>query len=666
MDGRHRSVPATFPETGRQSRGIRKQSLPGCGELLRCKQILDSLPGSDHLIRMVVATKPVSERRSVVVRFCGDSGDGMQLAGSQLTATSVVLGNDVATFPDFPAEIRAPRGTLAGVSGFQVHFAADEVMTPGDEVDTLVAMNPAALKENLQTLKRGETLIVDDDAFDARGLRQAGYESNPLEDGSLADWHVIRAPVTSLTKGAVAPTGLGRKGAEQNRNFFALGLVYWIYGRSLAPTLTFIARKFQGETGEAARLALEAGWSYGETTEALERSYIVPKAHLTPGRYRNLTGNEGLALGLVTAARLSGKKLFYSAYPITPASEILHTLSRLRPHGARTFQAEDEIAAAAACIGAAFGGAMAATGTSGPGMALKAESLGLAVMLELPMLVIDVQRGGPSTGLPTKVEQTDLLQAMFGRSGEAPMPVLAASGPGDCFQTVIEAWRIAVRLMTPVILLSDAYVANGAEPWRVPDLDELEPIPVRHPEAGEGPFQPYARDELLSRPWAIPGTPGLEHRIGGLEKKDGTGAISYDPANHQHMVDLRAQKVRNAQSLIPPLAVEGSESGDLLVLGWGGTMGACREAAMHAREEGLSVANAHLRHLNPMPANLGDVLARYRRILVPELNMGQLALLLRAQFDAPIEPLDKVQGRPFGVGELLAAIRERATPGRAA
>jgi len=615
---------------------------------------------------MDAATKPVTERRSVVVRFCGDSGDGMQLAGSQLTATSVLLGNDVATFPDFPAEIRAPRGTLAGVSGFQVHFGADEVMTPGDEVDTLVAMNPAALKENLATLKPGETLIVDDDAFDARGLKQAGYETNPLDDGTLFGWHVIRAPITSLTKGAVAPTGLGRKGAEQNRNFFALGLVYWIYGRSLEPTLTCIARKFKDEAGEAARLALNAGWSYGETTEALPRSYIVPKAKLTPGRYRNLTGNEGLALGLVTGARLSGKKLFYSAYPITPASDILHHLSRLRPHGVRTFQAEDEIAAAASCIGAAFGGAMAATGTSGPGMALKAESLGLAVMLELPMVVVDVQRGGPSTGLPTKVEQTDLLQAMFGRSGEAPMPILAANGPGDCFQTVIEAWRIAVRLMTPVIILSDAYVANGAEPWRVPELDELEPIEVHHPVAGEGPFEPYARDDLLSRPWAVPGTPGLEHRVGGLEKKDGTGAISYDPVNHQHMIDLRAQKVRNAQKLIPPLAVEGPESGELLVIGWGGTMGACREAATRARGEGLAVANAHLRHLNPMPGNLGEVLSRYNRILVPELNAGQLAFLLRARYDARIEPFDKVQGRPFGVEELLAVIRAQAAKGKAA
>jgi 2-oxoglutarate ferredoxin oxidoreductase subunit alpha len=583
----------------------------------------------------------------------------MQLAGSQLTQTSAFAGNDIATFPDFPAEIRAPRGSLAGVSGFQVQFAADAVLTPGDAVDALVAMNPAALHENLHWLKPGETLIVDDDAFDDRGLRQAGYAANPLEDGALADWHVVRAPVTTLTKAAVAPTGLGRKQSEQCRNFFTLGLVYWLYGRDPQSTLDFIGRKFKDETAEAARLALHAGWNYGETTEALERSYIVPAAKLAPGRYRNMTGNEALALGLIAAARLSGKTLFYSAYPITPASDILHLLSRHRAHGVRTFQAEDEIAAISACIGAAFGGSMAATSSSGPGLALKAEALGLAVMLELPLVVVNVQRGGPSTGLPTKVEQTDLLQALFGRSGEAPMPVLAASGPGDCFDTALEAWRIATRLMTPVMVLSDVFVANGAEPWRVPEMSELTPVPVRHPRAEDDdqPFRPYARDDLLARPWAVPGTPGLEHRIGGLEKKDGTGAISYDPENHQHMVELRAKKVENAQLLIPPLVADGPDTGDVLVLGWGGTMGACREAAMRARAEGLSVAHAHLRHLHPMPGNLGAVLGRYTHVLVPELNMGQLALLIRAQFGVELTPFNKVQGRPFTVEELLHAIR---------
>ncbi len=621
--------------------------------------------------------KPVSSRRSVVVRFCGDSGDGMQLAGSQLTATSAMAGNDVATFPDYPAEIRAPRGTLAGVSGFQVHFASDAVLTPGDEVDALVAMNPAALKTNLHWLKPGETLIADDDAFDARGLRQAGYATNPLEDDTLAGWNVLRAPVTTLTKAAVAGTGLGRKPAEQNRNFFALGLVYWLYGRNLEPTLAFIERKFGdaggGAIAEAARLALNAGWNYGETSEALERSYIVPRAKLAPGRYRNMTGNEALALGLIAAARLSGKKLFYSAYPITPASDILHILSRKRAHGVRTFQAEDEIAAITACIGASFGGAMAATSSSGPGLALKAEGLGLAVMLELPLLVINVQRGGPSTGLPTKVEQADLLQALFGRSGEAPMPVLAASGPADCFATMLEAWRIATRLMTPVMVMSDVFVASGAEPWRVPEMSELVPIPIQHPVHDPGtsdddqPFQPYARDDLLSRPWAVPGTPGLEHRIGGLEKKDGSGAISYDPENHQHMVELRAQKVNNAQLLIPPIEVDGPDEGDVLVLGWGGTFGACREAASRAGTGGLAVAHAHLRHLHPMPRNLGEVLGRYTHVLVPELNMGHLAMLIRAQFGAKlvggVASYNKVQGRPFTVEELLREIRALVSEG---
>ena len=606
----------------------------------------------------------VDQRRSVVVRFAGDSGDGMQVAGAQLTQTSALAGNDVATFPDFPAEIRAPRGTLAGVSGFQIQFGAGEVLTPGDSVDALIAMNPAALRENLHWLKPGETLIVDDDAFEARGLRQAGYENNPLEDGSLASFHVVRAPVTSLTKGAVAETGLGRKDAERCRNFFALGLVYWLYGRDKAPTLDFIDRKFgkQGDVAEGARLALEAGWSFGETTEVLERSYQVPAAKLAPGRYRNMTGNEALVLGMIAAARLSQKTVFYGAYPITPASDILHHLARQRAHGVRTFQAEDEIAAVTACIGAAFGGAMAATASSGPGIALKAEALGLAVMLELPMLVIDVQRGGPSTGLPTKPEQTDLMLALHGRSGEAPMPVLAAAGPGDCFDTMIEAWRLAVRLMTPVMVLSDAFTANGAEPWRVPEIADLEPIEITHPTAPpeEGSFQPYARDDMLARPWALPGTPGLEHRIGGLEKKDGTGNISYDPVNHQHMVDLRAQKVANAQKLIAPLGVDGPEAGDVLVLGWGGTFGACREAVQAARAEGLVVAHAHLRHMNPMPANLAEVLGSYAEVLVPELNSGQLADLIRARLGVQVTTLAKVQGRPFAVAEILSRIRALA------
>ncbi|MDH3667433.1 MAG: 2-oxoacid:acceptor oxidoreductase subunit alpha [Paracoccaceae bacterium] len=625
---------------------------------------MNDAPSNNTKAMTRVTHKPVAERRAVVVRFCGDSGDGMQVAGAQLTYTSALAGNDIATFPDFPAEIRAPRGTLAGVSGFQIQFAADEVLTPGDEVDALVAMNPAALKTNVSWLKPGATVIVDDDAFDDRGLRHAGYDANPLEDGSLEGFDVLRAPVTSLTKEAVAETGLGRKDAERCRNFFALGLVYWLFGRDMQPTLDSIEAKFGEAEGGAvaagARKALNAGWSYGETTEALERSYIVPAAKLPPGRYRNLTGNEALVLGLIAAARLSNKTVFYAAYPITPASDILHHLARQRAQGVRTFQAEDEIASVTACIGAAFGGAMAVTGSSGPGIALKAEALGLAVMLELPMIVIDVQRGGPSTGLPTKPEQTDLLLAMFGRSGEAPMPVLAPAGPGDCFDTMIEAWRIATRLMTPVMVLSDAFTANGAEPWRVPELSELERIPVTHPETPpeDGPFKPYSRDEMLARPWAVPGTPGLEHRIGGLEKKDGTGNISYDPANHQHMTDTRARKVENAQALIPDLEVFGPETGDVLVLGWGGTFGACREAVQIARTEGLSVAHAQLRHLNPFPKNMRDILGNYRHVLVPELNSGQLSAVIRARLEVPARSLSKVQGRPFTVHEILTRIRE--------
>ena len=592
----------------------------------------------------------------------------MQLAGAQLTFTSALMGNDVATFPDYPAEIRAPKGTPGGVSAYQVHFAGTDVATPGDEADTLVAMNPAALKTNLAAVRPHGTIIVDEDAFDERGLRLAGYESNPLEDGSLEGYEVIRVPITRLTKEAVVPAGVGRREAERNRNFFALGLVDWLYGRSLEPTRAFIAQRFKGAAAEAARLALEAGWHFGETAEAMRRSYHVPPAPLPPGRYRNITGNEGIALGLITAARLSGKNLFYAAYPITPASDILHHLSRRRPHGVRTFQAEDEIAGVCACIGAAFGGEMAATATSGPGLALKAEGLGLAVMLEVPMLVIDVQRAGPSTGMPTKPEQSDLFMALFGRPGEAPLPVMAPAGPGDCFATVLEAWRIATRLMTPVLILSDAFVANGAEPWRVPEIDELAPIPIHHPrpEEVEERFEPYARDELLSRPWAVPGVPGLMHRIGGLEKEDRTGAISYDPDNHQHMVAVRARKVANAARLYPPLAVDGPERGEVLVLGWGGTAGASHEAVRRVRERGCRVAHLQLRHLNPLPGDLGDVLERYRTIIIPELNTGQLAFVIRAHYGVTPVTISKVRGRPFRADELAAVIEHHARKGEAA
>ena len=604
---------------------------------------------------------------SVTVRFAGDSGDGMQLAGTQLTNTSALAGNDVATFPDFPAEIRAPRGTLAGVSGFQVHFAARDILTPGDQVDALVAMNPAALRQSLKELKPGGTLIVDVDAFDAKGLKLAHYAENPLDDDSLENYQLVKAPITSLTREAVEEAGLGKKLSERCRNFFAMGLVYWIYGRSLEPTLRFIERRFGKDPAiaQADTLALKAGWNFGETAEVLERCYQVPAARLAPGRYRNLTGNQALAYGLVTAARRSGKTLFYGSYPITPASDILHELSRHKAHGVQTFQAEDEIAAITSAIGAAYGGAMAVTASAGPGIALKGEALGLAVMLELPLLVLNVQRGGPSTGLPTKPEQSDLLQALFGRSGEAPLPVLAAAGPADCFDVVQEAWRIAVRLMTPVVVLSDAYVANGAEPWRIPGPDDLAPIPVEHPEAnGEGePFAPYRRDELLSRPWALPGTPGLAHRVGGLEKQDGTGNVSYDPENHAHMVAVRAHKVANAAHLIPDLTVDGPEEGNLLVLSWGGSYGPAAEAVHRARDAGLTVSHAQLRHLNPFPGNLGMLLRHFRKVLVPELNSGQLRMLLRARFLVDVIGLNKIQGRPFSADEVLARIFELSDEG---
>ena len=607
------------------------------------------------------AAKPIEELDSVVVRFAGDSGDGMQLAGTQLTATSALAGNDVATFPDFPAEIRAPKGTLAGVSGFQVHFASRDIYTPGDMVDVLVAMNPAALVENLRFLKPHGSLIVDEDSFDAKGLKLAHVESSPLEDGSLDGFQVIRVPLTSLTREAVEGAGVGRKLATRCRNFFAMGLVYWLYGRDLEPTLRWVRKRFRDEPEvlDANARALRTGWSFGETTEALARSYHVPPAALEPGEYRNITGNQALAWGLIAASELSGRPLFYGSYPITPASDILHELARHKRFGVRTFQAEDEIAAVTSVIGAAFGGAMGVTASSGPGIALKTEAMGLAVMLELPLLVLGIQRGGPSTGLPTKPEQSDLLQVMFGRSGEAPLPVLAASGPTDCFDIVIEAWRIATRLMTPVVVLSDAFIANGAEPWRIPDIADLPAFEVNRPsEAGSAPFRPYARDEWLARPWVVPGTPGLMHRLGSLEKQDVTGDVSYDPDNHEHMVKLRARKVANAVNLVPELEVTGPESGRLLVLSWGGTLGVCRQAVERVRASGGAVAHGHLRHLNPLPANTGELLARYERVLVPELNLGQLAMLLRARYLVDVVSLGKVRGRPIWVKDLTGVIEE--------
>ncbi|REK48777.1 MAG: 2-oxoacid:acceptor oxidoreductase subunit alpha [Planctomycetota bacterium] len=606
--------------------------------------------------------KPTVSLESATVRFCGDSGDGMQLAGTQLTNTSALIGNDVATFPDYPAEIRAPRGTKAGVSGFQIHFASTDIYTPGDQVDALVAMNPAALITNLADLVPGGILVVNRDSFDAKELKKAGYEANPLEDDSLSEYNLFTVDMTRLTRLAVEGQGLSQKEADRCRNFFAMGLVFWLYDRPLEPTLRYIDEKFgkRPAVAEANRLALTTGYNYGETTEALPSQYIVPQAKLTPGRYRNVTGNQALAWGLIAASKLSDCQLFFGTYPITPASDILHELSKHKNFGVKTFQAEDEIAAVTSAIGAAFVGSMGVTASSGPGIALKGEAMGLAVMTELPLLIINVQRGGPSTGLPTKTEQADLLQALFGRNGECPLPVIAARGPADCFDVACEAWRIATKYMVPVMLMTDGYIANGSEPWQIPRATSLAQIPVEHPGAATNgdDFMPYRRDENLARPWAIPGTEGLMHRIGGLEKQDITGNVSYDPENHQHMVHLRQQKVDNVAKDIPPQEVYGPESGKLLVVSWGGTYGACTTAVRRAVASGASVAHAHLRYLNPLPANLGELLSRYEKVLVPELNMGQLNMLLRAKYLVDTHGLNKVKGRPFTVTELSRKINE--------
>ena len=617
---------------------------------------------SSTVDRTNMPSPSIRELHSATIRLAGDSGDGMQLTGSQLTNTSALAGNDVATFPDYPAEIRAPKGTRAGVSGFQVQFAAEDIFTPGDRLDTLVVMNPAALVTNLSDLEPGGTLIVNEDAFTAKDLRLANCESNPLEDGSLDGYHVIKVPMTTLTRKAVEDLGLNRKLADRCKNFFAMGLIYWLYGRELDATLRFIQEKFgnRPEIVQANEKALRAGWYYGETTEAFAVSYRVAPAKLEPGQYRNIMGNQATAWGLMAAAELSGKELFFGTYPITPASDILHELSRHKNFEVRTLQAEDEIAAMCATIGAAFGGAMAATASSGPGIALKTEAMGLAVILELPMIIVNVQRGGPSTGLPTKTEQSDLMQVMFGRNGEAPMPVLACRSPADCFDTAIEAWRIAVRFMMPVTILSDGYVANGAEPWRIPRLEDLEKIPVKHPgplRDGET-FYPYQRDQRLARPWAIPGTPGLMHRIGGLEKDGVTGNVSYDPDNHQKMIQLRAQKVESIADDIPLQTVTGPDTGDVLVLSWGGTYGACFTAVDRCQAEGLSVAHTHLRYLNPLPKNLGEILRSYRSILVPELNMGQLRMMIRAKYLLDACGLNKMKGKPFAIQEIVDKIKE--------
>jgi 2-oxoglutarate ferredoxin oxidoreductase subunit alpha len=604
--------------------------------------------------------KQVRTLEEATVRFCGDSGDGMQLAGSQFTNTSALVGNDIATFPDFPAEIRAPQGTLAGVSGFQVHFSSQDIYTPGDTVDALVAMNPAALATNLSDLRPGGILIVNGDAFEPKGLEQAGYKTNPLDDGSLKNYRLYSVAMTKLTRAAVEGLELSQKEKDRCRNFFAMGLVFWLYDRPLDPTLKYIAEKFgkKPEIAQANTAALKAGLHYGETVEAINTQFHVPKARLAPGKYTSIVGNTALAYGLMTAARLSNKRLFLGAYPITPASSILEELARHKNFDILTFQAEDEIAAMTATIGAAFAGAMAVTASSGPGIALKGEGIGLAIITELPMVVINVQRGGPSTGLPTKTEQADLYQAVFGRNGECPMPVIAACSPGDCFDVAQEAWRIAVRYMTPVMLLTDGYIANGSEPWRIPKFSDLQKIQVQHPGPRENgqPFLPYQRDERLARPWALPGTPGLEHRIGGLEKQDVTGNVSYDPANHQHMVNTRAQKVANVANDIPPQKLDGPASGDLLVMSWGGTYGACATAVHQLQAKGRAVTHCHLRYLNPLPKEIGDIMKRFKKVLIPELNMGQLRTIIRANYLVDAVGLNKVQGKPFSVAEIAGKI----------
>ncbi len=608
--------------------------------------------------------KKVIELDGATVRFAGDSGDGMQLAGTQLSNTSALAGNDVATFPDFPAEIRAPRGTLAGVSGFQIHFSSNDIFTPGDALDALVAMNPAALKTNVSDLNPGGILVCNEDAFEKKGLAQAGYETNPLDDGSFdGKYNLFKVPMTDLTRRAVKDLGLSQKQADRCRNFFAMGLVYWLYGRSLDPTLRFIDSKFAKlpEIVKANTRALKAGRNYGETTDAFISSYKVDPAKLPAGTYRNVMGNTAMAWGLIAAAKLSGKELFLGSYPITPASDILHELSKFKHFGVRTFQAEDEIAAVTSVIGAAFGGAMAITASSGPGIALKGEGIGLGIMLELPMLIINIQRGGPSTGLPTKTEQSDLFQAMYGRNGEAPMPVISARSPSDCFEVAMEAWRISVNYMVPVMILSDGYIANGSEPWMVPDVAKLPTMTIEHPVDDGETFLPYKRDKKLARPWAIPGTPGLMHRIGGLEKEDVTGDVSYDPQNHQHMVNTRAKKVAIIANDVPELEVLGEKSGDLLVLSWGGPYGSCVTAVREAQSNGLKVSHAHLRWLNPFPRNLEALMKSFKKVLIPELNMGQLRTIIRSEFLIDALGLNKVEGKPFTVAEILDKITKETS-----
>jgi 2-oxoglutarate/2-oxoacid ferredoxin oxidoreductase subunit alpha len=611
---------------------------------------------------MAKQAKPVEQLDSVIVRFAGDSGDGMQLTGGRFTSETAVLGNDLSTFPDFPAEIRAPAGSLPGVSGFQVHFADHDILTPGDAPNVLVAMNPAALKTNLRDLPRGGTLIVDQDTFTERNLAKAAYEANPLEDGTLDGYDVHTVPLTSMTLEATKEVeGVTKREAERAKNMFALGLMSWLYHRPTEHTVAFLERKFakRPEIAEANKRAFHAGYAFGETTEDFAVSYEVKPAKLRPGTYRNITGNQALAYGLIAASIKSGLPLFLGAYPITPASSILEELARHKNFGVRTFQAEDEIAAVGAALGASFGGSLGVSTSAGPGVVLKSETVGLAVALELPLLILDIQRAGPSTGMPTKPEQADLLMVMFGRNSESPVPVLAASTPAQCFEAAIEAARIAVKYRTPVYLLSDAYLANGSEPWLLPDVDAIAELEadVTTEAPAEGEFQPYLRDdETLARPWAIPGTPGLEHRIGGLEKQDITGNVDYDPENHDLMTRLRAQKVAGIASDVPELEVDDPDGADLLVLSWGGTYGPVAAGVRRVRGDGSKVAHAHLHYLNPFPRNTGAIVGAYERVLIPEINLGQLRKLIRAEFLVDAAGFNLVRGLPFRAVEVQEAI----------
>ena len=609
----------------------------------------------------VPSSKPRREViEQAVIRFAGDSGDGMQVTGSQFTNTVALYGNDIATFPDYPAEIRAPAGTVPGVSGFQLNFSSGEVHTPGDAVDVLIAMNPAALKVNIGDLKANGILIVNSDSFKETDLRKAHLTANPLEDHTLDKFRVFPVELQRLTRAALQHLGLDAKAMDRCKNFFALGMCYWLYNRSMEPTVRWIDDKFKKKPllAEANQLALKAGYSYCEATEVFQTSYEIPPAQLSPGVYRNLSGNQALALGFVTAAHKAGLQLFLGSYPITPASDILHELSQYKNFGVLTFQAEDEIAAITSAIGASYAGKLAITTTSGPGMALKTEALGLAVMTELPLVVCDIQRGGPSTGLPTKTEQADLLQALFGRNSEAPIPVIAAATPADCFWIAFEASRIALKYMVPVIVLSDGYLANGAEPWRIPSVEEIPGITVQFA-SDPNDFHPYKRHpETLARPWAIPGTPGLEHRIGGLEKQDVTGNVNYEPLNHENMVRIRAAKIEAITQDVPNVMPSGDPEGDLLIVSWGSTYGSITQSVRAQREKGRKIGHLHLRYLNPLPGNVGDILKRYKKVLVPELNMGQLLWVLRAKYLVNAIGLNKIQGRPFKQSELDQKIEE--------